>query len=264
MSPEVINGPGLRARGITVRYGGHVAVDGVDIAAPLGSVTGLIGPNGAGKTTLFNACNGLLRPSDGTIELLGQDVTGASVGARARLGLGRTFQKMEICDGMTVRRNVLLGRLCRSIGANPLRQFASSRTQRAALRRATDEALELCGITDLAERPASALSTGQRRLLELARVVCGGFEVLLLDEPSSGLDEEETSRFGEVLEALVADRGVGILLVEHDMSLVMKVCRRISVLDFGRLVFEGEPVEVQASPVVRAAYLGEAAEERDA
>jgi ABC-type branched-subunit amino acid transport system ATPase component len=122
---------------------------------------------------------------------------------------------------------------------------------------ATDEALDICGISAIADRPAAVLSTGQRRLVELARVLAGGFRILLLDEPSSGLDEEETDRFGRVLTRAVADRGVGILLVEHDMALVMAVCEYIHVIDFGHLIFEGTSTETQASAVVRAAYLGQ-------
>jgi ABC-type branched-subunit amino acid transport system ATPase component len=157
---------------------------------------------------------------------------------------------------MTVAENVALGREAGLAGSNPLRQLVSSGRTAAALRRTVDEALELCGITDLASRPAGALSTGQRRLVELARAAAGDYRMLLLDEPSSGLDPAESERFGAILRRIVDERGTGILLVEHDMALVMSVCEYLFVLDFGCLIFEGTPSETRQSPVVRAAYLG--------
>jgi ABC-type branched-subunit amino acid transport system ATPase component len=241
---------------VTVRFGGLVAVDDVSIDAPLGRITGLIGPNGAGKSTTFNACSGLLRPASGAVHLNGHDVTGLSPQARARLGLGRTFQRMELFDSLTVLDNVALGREGGFADLRPWRHLLSSRAERAQVERSARESMALCGIEHLAtERPAD-LSTGQRRLVELARVAAGAFNLLLLDEPSSGLDHDETGRFGDVLLRLVADRGVGLLLVEHDMELVMRVCDYIYVLDFGRPIFDGTPAAVLASEVVRAAYLG--------
>jgi ABC-type branched-subunit amino acid transport system ATPase component len=242
-----------------VNYGGNVAVSDVSLAAPLGRITGLIGPNGAGKTTTFNACNGLLRASSGTVRLFGTDVTGLAPPARARMGLGRTFQRVEICNTLSVRRNVALGREARESGANPFRQVFGTGAQRRRIDAATDEALDLCQISDIADTRASALSTGQRRLVELARALAGGYRFLLLDEPSSGLDEEETRRFGAILQAAPQEQPLGILLVEHDMALVMTVCQWIYVLDFGQLIFDGSPQQVQASELVRAAYLGDEA-----
>src|SRR5205807_6100238 len=142
-------------------------------------------------------------------------------------------------------------------GSNPLRQLVGSRRTTAAVRRIVDEALELCGIGDLASRAAGMLSTGQRRLVELARAYAGDYRLLLLDEPSSGLDLAESERFGQILQRIVAERGIGILLVEHDMVLVMNTCQYLFVVDFGCLIFEGTPAETRASPIVRAAYLGE-------
>jgi ABC-type branched-subunit amino acid transport system ATPase component len=251
-----VSATGLEASGLRVAFGGLVAVDDVTLAAPVGRITGLIGPNGAGKTTTFNACTGLLRPDGGTVRFDGVDVTGEAPQARARRGLGRTFQRMELFDSLTVAENVALGREAGLAGSNPLRQLVAPRHDRATVEQATVEALELCGIAALARRPAGSLSTGQRRLVELARVLAGPFRLLLLDEPSSGLDGEETDRFGDILTTAVAERGLGILLVEHDMSLVMRVCEHLYVLDFGRLIFEGTPAEVRDSPEVRAAYLG--------
>ena len=249
-------GPGLAVEHLTVRYGGAVAVNDLSLDAPLGVLTGLIGPNGAGKTTTFNACSGLLRPSGGRILLFGSDVTNVAPPARARLGLGRTFQRMELFDSLSVAQNVRLGREAAIAGRNPVQQLFSNPHQRRTVAAAVDEAIELCSLGDLAGRRAGSLSTGQRRLVELARALAGDFRFLLLDEPSSGLDRAETVGFGAILRRVIETRGLGILLVEHDMDLVMKVCDHIYVLDFGQLLFSGGPDAVQRSDTVRAAYLG--------
>jgi len=251
-----VSEPGIDVAGLTVRFEGNVAVDRVSLSAPMGRLTGLIGPNGAGKTTTFNACSGLLRPAEGRIMLFGSDVTRRGPASRARRGLGRTFQRMELFTSMTVAENVALGREARLAGSNPLWQQMATRRQRATVRSATEEALDVCGIGDLADKTVESLSTGQRRLVELARVYAGNFRMLLLDEPSSGLDQAESEHLGQILRSLVDDRGIGILLVEHDMALVMTICDYLYVLDFGRLVFDGTPAETQHSPIVRAAYLG--------
>ena len=214
----------------------------------MGRITGLIGPNGAGKTTTFNACSGLNRPSSGRILLHGQDVSGLSPAARARLGLGRSFQVMQLCESLTVFDNVALGRESSQAGARPISQLVASRDDQRVRTAAAAEALELCGITDLADRQAGELSTGQRRLVELARCLAGPFDLLLLDEPSSGLDRDETAQFGDVLQRVVDERGCGILLVEHDMSLVMRVCSYMYVLDFGVLIFDGDATAVARQP----------------
>jgi ABC-type branched-subunit amino acid transport system ATPase component len=252
---------GLAVVGLVVRFGGHVAVNNVSFTAPRGCVTGLIGPNGAGKTTIFNACSGILTPTAGTIRLLGHDITGWSAPRRARAGLGRTFQRMELFPSLTVADNVALGPESRHTGASPIRQLYTPKASRALLAERVDAALEACSLTGLATRFAGSLSTGQRRLVELARAYAGGYSVLLLDEPSSGLDRAETHRFAGILERLVAEQGPGILLVEHDMSLVMGVCTRVHVIDFGTHIFSGTPGEVRNSPVVRAAYLGVGSDE---
>jgi ABC-type branched-subunit amino acid transport system ATPase component/branched-subunit amino acid ABC-type transport system permease component len=253
---EATAGGGLQVEDLNVRFGGLVAVDAVSLSAPLGRITGLIGPNGAGKTTIFNACSGLNSDVHGRVVFNGIEISRRGAPARARLGLGRTFQRMELCDSLSVVENVALGYECPSAGSRPLRQFAASSSQRRAMGAAASQAMKECGIDHLAQHRAGALSTGQRRLVELARCLAGPFTLLLLDEPSSGLDRSETDRFGEVLTRIVEERECGLLLVEHDMSLVMRVCTKIYVLDFGRLIFEGAPREVSLSPVVRAAYLG--------
>jgi ABC-type branched-subunit amino acid transport system ATPase component len=163
---------------------------------------------------------------------------------------------MELFTSMTVAENVALGREARLAGSNPLWQQISTPRRKAATRAATDEALEVFGIGDMADEPVGMLSTGQRRLVELARVYAGGFDMLLLDEPSSGLDHAESERLGAILRRLVEQANIGILLVEHDMAMVMSICDYLYVLDFGALIFEGTAAETQASPVVRAAYLG--------
>jgi len=246
----------LAVRNLSVRFGGHTAVSDLTLEAPAGRITGLIGPNGAGKTTTFNACSGLNRPSTGAVLLGGADVSSASSSRRAQLGLGRTFQIMQLCEPLTVRENVLLGIESGQVGASVAGHLFSSRQATRAAEEAVDAALTLTGIGHLAGQQVGALSTGQRRLVELARCLAGDFDVLLLDEPSSGLDTGETAAFGEVLTTVVRERGCGILLVEHDMKLVMDVCDYIYVLDFGTLLFEGVPSEVASSPVVRSAYLG--------
>jgi ABC-type branched-subunit amino acid transport system ATPase component len=249
---------GLQVDGLEVRFGGLVAVDGVTLTALPGMITGLIGPNGAGKTTTFNACTGVVRPSGGTVRIAGADVSRLSTAARARRGVGRTFQKMELFDTLPVRANVETGAEGTLAGANPITQFLAKRGQRAHVRANAQRAMELCGIAELADTPVTSLSTGQRRLVELARCLAGPFGLLLLDEPSSGLDRGETARFGAILKRVVAEDGVGILLVEHDMSLVLDICESVYVLDFGKLIFHGSPSEIVGSPVVQAAYLGDA------
>ncbi len=251
MAPATLN-----VRDLRVTFGGNVAVDGFSLEAPSGRITGLIGPNGAGKTTTFNACSGLLRPRAGHVHFAGRDITRRGPSARARSGLGRTFQRMELFDSLSVRDNVAVGWESSRAGLNPLSHLLATPAQKRAMAHATAHALRLCELVEVADRAAGSLSTGQRRLVELARCLAGPFSLLLLDEPSSGLDPVETERFGRILKRVVADRGVGVLLVEHDMSLVMDVCEQIYVLDFGRPLFDGPPGDVLAADIVRAAYLG--------
>jgi ABC-type branched-subunit amino acid transport system ATPase component/branched-subunit amino acid ABC-type transport system permease component len=247
---------GLAVCELSVQFGGLRAVDNVSLDAPMARITGLVGPNGAGKTTIFNACSGLLKPTAGKVLLHNGDVTGMGPAGRSRFGLGRTFQKAELFNSLSVRQNVALGREAAMAGANPITQLVERRRDRGVVQRAVDEAMELTGIGWLSDVQAGLLPTGQRRLVELARVLAGPFDLLLLDEPSAGLDATETVQFGNVLTGVVAERGTGILLVEHDMALVRQICAHIYMLDFGRLVFDGSPDEMLASDVVRAAYLG--------
>jgi ABC-type branched-subunit amino acid transport system ATPase component/branched-subunit amino acid ABC-type transport system permease component len=249
-------GSGLEVRDLTVRYGGFAAVSGVSLAAPVGRITGLIGPNGAGKTTLFNTTSGLVQPSSGSIILNGQNISGMAPPTRARRGLGRTFQLVELWNTLTVRENVALGREASMAGASVPRQILAFPGEPAQIGRATVDAMDLTGTTPIGPRIVSDISTGERRLVELGRALAGPFDLLMLDEPSSGLDSTQTERFGALLRDAVNKRGIGILLVEHDMSLVTQVCDYIYVVDFGTLIYEGTPDDVMSSEAVRDAYLG--------
>jgi ABC-type branched-subunit amino acid transport system ATPase component/branched-subunit amino acid ABC-type transport system permease component len=247
---------GLAVKDLTVRFGGVQAVSGLTFAAPTGRITGLIGPNGAGKTTTFNACSALVRANSGEILLHGHDVTRHGPPHRARRGLGRTFQRTELFNSLTVRQNVAMGREASLAGANPFDQVFGSRRSNRLIKDAVGEAIALTGIATIAETQVGVLSIGQRRLVELARALAGPFDVLMLDEPSSGLDGNETALFADVLKTVVAERGCGILLVEHDMTLVREVCDYVYVLEFGQKIFEGSVHEMETSAEVRAAYLG--------
>ena len=246
----------LALDGVVVRFGGHVAVNALTMTAKTGQITGLIGPNGAGKTTTFNVCSGAIRPSGGTVRFGAEDLTRAPSVRRAHLGIGRTFQRIELFDSLTVRQNVALGREARYAGVSPLTQLLPRRGEAATVAKATDDALARCGLTDVAGERAGRLSTGQRRLVELARALAGDFELLLLDEPSSGLDGHESEDFIALLREIVTTDGLGILIVEHDMTVIAELCDYVYVLDFGQLIFQGTPSEVLTSDIVRAAYLG--------
>jgi ABC-type branched-subunit amino acid transport system ATPase component len=249
---------GLEVKDLTVRFGGLVAVDSVSLAAPMNTITGLIGPNGAGKTTTFNACAGVVRAQRGQIRLGRTDLSPLAPARRAQQGLGRTFQRIELFDSMTVADNVAVGLEATFAGRHPWGQLWCPRGERRDIRARAAEALALCGIDHLGGVASAALSTGHRRLVELARAVASPFTFLLLDEPSSGLDHAETVQFAAILRRVIAERGVGILLVEHDMGLVRDVCEFIYVLDFGQLLYSGPTDDVLSSDVVRAAYLGAA------
>ena len=251
---------GLSARDVVVRFGGLVALNGVTVEAARGRITGLIGPNGAGKTTLFNVCCGFLKPDEGTVTLDGKDISGETPARRARLGLGRTFQRMELFGSLTVRENVELAAEAAHIGDDPLTQLGlagGSRRVRQETREIADQLLHDTGLTGLADRLAGEISTGQGRLVELARALARQPSLLLLDEPSSGLDVAESHQFGQLLVRVVQERDLGILMVEHDMSLVLTICQWIYVLDFGRPLMNGTAQQVRDSAEVRAAYLGQ-------
>ena len=245
----------LLVENLTIRYGGAVAVSDVSLAARASLITGLVGPNGAGKTSIFNACSGLVRPAAGTIILHGTDITHATPSQRARLGLGRTFQRVQLFESLDVQSNVRLARESALAGGNPLRQVVGRPGDGREIDQAVAAAIELTGIGSYVDSPVEFLSTGQRRLVELAWVLAGPFDTVLLDEPSSGLDPTETEHFGEILARAVAERGIGVLLVEHDMALVQQTCAHVYVLDHGSMIFEGTPQQMLTAETVRAAYL---------
>ena len=247
----------LDIKGVTVRFGGIVAVNDVSLHARGATITGLIGPNGAGKTTTFNACTGRVRTTSGSVHLGDQVLDSHGSANRAHRGLGRTFQRMELFESMTVVENVRTGPEAMFSGRHVYGQLFCPPSDAKEIERRARDALSRCGIAELADRVVGDLSTGQRRLVELARAIATPFSFLLLDEPSSGLDVSETEEFGQVLLDFVRDTSIGILLVEHDMSLVARVCEEINVLDFGRMIYKGTTKEALASSLVRAAYLGE-------
>jgi branched-chain amino acid transport system ATP-binding protein len=230
---------------VSVRFGGLLALNDVTLGADPGLITGLIGPNGAGKTTLFNVVTGLQRPTQGTVSLDGDTITELPPYKRARRGLARTFQRLELFGTLTVRENV-------EVAASIARSCAGEKMTREV---AADRLLEKVGLSAVADVRADALPTGQGRLVELARSLATQPRVLLLDEPASGQDVAETEHFAELLRDL-AREGMAIVLVEHDMSLVMSVCDYIHVLDFGSLLAAGTPTEIRSDPAVLAAYLG--------
>ena len=255
--------PILKTEHVTMRFGGLTALDDVGVEADAGSVTGLIGPNGAGKSTLFNCINGLLSPTRGRICVRERDVTHKSPQVRARLGMARTFQQLETFRSMSVYENLLVGAEARgggNVALDMLRLPARRRHERDAEQRAAAILSEL-NLEPIADSSASELSLGQERIVELGRALCTDPQLLLLDEPSSGLDQRESETFGRLLEQLVSERGLGILLVEHDMSLVMAVCEKVFVLDFGRLIAAGQAEEIRRDPTVMSAYLGDDDEE---
>jgi branched-chain amino acid transport system ATP-binding protein len=235
----------LEVLSVSVSFGGLKALIDVSLDVEAGQVTGLIGPNGAGKTTLFNAVCGLQVPDRGRIELDGRNITALKPYQRARLGLGRTFQRLEVFGSLSVYDNVL-------VAADAQRGRNGNTTDARA---AAAEILELVGLRSVARTRADQLPTGQARLVELARALATGPHLLLLDEPSSGLDETETDELAKLLDAVTA-RGVGVLLVEHDVELVMRVCKRIHVLDFGSILAVGTPTQIQNNADVQHAYLG--------
>ena len=230
----------LEIREVMVRFGGVMAVGGVDLDVQAGEITGLIGPNGAGKTTLFNVISGMQDPTAGMVSVNGVDISHESPHRRAKRGLARTFQRLELFASLTVRDNV---------------RVAAELASLTNIDSTVDRLLEKVGVSHLADKTAGELPTGSARLVEIARALATGPQLLLLDEPASGLDESESDRLGTLLRELTGD-GLGVLLVEHDMSLVMRVCDSIYVLDLGMIIAHGTPEYIQHDPQVLQAYLG--------
>jgi len=247
----------LRTRGIRKNFAGIVALDSVDIDVEPGERVGLIGPNGAGKTTFFNCILGVIGTDGGMVEWDGVDISGRRVHERARLGIGRTFQRIELFPDSTVRDHLVIADRARR---NERKWWSDIRLlgrPRADELQRTDEILELLGLRELADEPIERLSLGQGRLVEVGRALMTQPRLMLLDEPSSGLDRRETAALAKTLREVQEHSGFAILLVEHDIELVASFTHRSYLLDFGRMLVSGTTAEVMASTEMRHAYLGD-------
>jgi branched-chain amino acid transport system ATP-binding protein len=249
----------LSLNGITRRFGGLIAVDGVDLAVAKGGVTAVIGPNGAGKTTLFNIISGFQAPNAGRIVFDGIDITGHPPEAIAAAGVVRTFQLVQLFQNLSVLENVKVGSHLHTTGGlwSAVLRLPRMRAAERALEARARELLAFVGLDAAADEEANALAYGQQRLLEIARSLAAGPRLLLLDEPAAGLSVEETRRLAAAIRT-IAERGTTVLLIEHDMKLVMNTADTVAVLDFGRKIAEGPPETVREDAAVIAAYLGAA------
>jgi branched-chain amino acid transport system ATP-binding protein len=248
----------LYAEHVTIRFGGLVAVDDVSFTIPPKSVVSLIGPNGAGKTTFFNVLTGLYRASEGRVFLEGRDVTSIKPHQRAALGMARTFQNIRLFNLMTAEENVMVAmhpHLRSGILATVLRTRSQKREEREA-RDTARELLHYVGIGKSEGELARNLSYGDQRRLEIARALALRPRVLLLDEPTAGMNPQESAQFNAFVHRVRDEKDVSVLLIEHDMSVVMKISERITVLDRGAMIAEGNPEEIRNNPAVVEAYLG--------
>ncbi len=249
--------PLLSLRGVSKSFGGIQAVHSITFDVEAGASVGLVGPNGAGKTTLFNCVCGQLRPESGDIVFDGKQLAGMPTFKRARLGIGRTYQRVEVFTDMSVRDHLMVAERARRGEHRLWRDLCNlSKTTRDEVDR-VDAILELVGITHLADVSVNALGLGNCRLVELARALATEPKILLADEPSSGLDLHETAELAAVLRSVQRERGTAVLLVEHDLSMVAEVVDRTVVMDLGAMLAEGTFDEVMANPAVRDAYLGQ-------
>jgi ABC-type branched-subunit amino acid transport system ATPase component len=253
------NETAFEARDVVVQFGGLTALDGVSISVPPATLVGLVGPNGAGKSTLFSVCSGLLKPNAGRVYLGGVDVTDTSPQDRARRGLARTFQQPELFLGLTVRQHLILAYRARYQRARLWRDMFTAASLRKPDRAETERVghlLELLSLSEVAETAVDVLPLGTARLVEVGRALATGPSVLLLDEPSAGLDAREGEGLAEALRRTVRDEHISMLLVEHDVAMVLSLSSYVFVLDFGALLAQGPPESVRNNPQVKAAYLG--------
>ena len=251
--------PLLAVEGVTVRFGGVVAVDDVTMSVPSGQIRGLIGPNGAGKTTLFDSITGVNTPTAGAIRLEGDDITARPATYRARQGIRRTFQRQQPFGWLSVADNVLSALEWEGGGGGitaDLIALPARRRIEAERRERVDEVLELCCLTDIKDTPAGELPIARARMVELGRAIVSRPKLLLLDEPTSGIEHDEAEQLGQIIQTIRAEDQCSVLLVEHDVAFVMAQCDLITVLNLGRVIGEGSPEEVRNNPAVRDAYLG--------
>lgn len=247
----------LTCENLVIRFGGLVAINDVDLDVGKGEILGLIGPNGSGKTTLFNMITGIYRPASGKILLDGQDITGRKPDAVTRCGIARTFQNIRLFSNMTVWENVMVGRHCR-LGESLFDDIFHTPRKRREEKAAEDYLNKLLGmfrLNQFKQEMAKNLPYGLQRELEIVRALATGPQLVLLDEPAAGMNPQETAELMQLIRQ-VRDMGFTILLVEHDMKLIMSICDRIAVLNYGRKIAEGTPPEVQSNAEVIQAYLG--------
>ena len=250
-------GPILQARGITKRFSGISALSDVDLDVDPGEMVGLIGPNGAGKTTFFNCLLGMLKPEAGTVHFDGRDVTRWPVHQRARHGFGRTFQRLELFSGMTVREHFLVTERARNRSGSLWKDLLNLAKPTADEQALAERMIEILNLEAEADKAVESLSLGRGRLVELGRALMTQPKLLLLDEPSSGLDVRETASIAERLATVQAQHEFAVLLVEHDVDMVSSLVTRLYVLDFGEMIASGATKDVLGDAEVRKAYLGD-------